>query len=155
MLKEESKAVLKFNGHDHKVQSIRGKLSTAPIIKVKPADMVLDSPLFKAVFDVFTEHANAEPVFYLHDKKYHVVFGQKTVEERLGKNVGELQGKLLSSIALKQCRIIEPSQQVETEVRPSTPDFENRPRFVDNSGKRSYPRNNPGGGPRTWPNRNS
>lgn len=142
MLKEDGKQVVHFNGHSHKLIQLLGKASTAPLIEVSKGEIVLDDGALPVKYGNHSPDLDEHIVLYKHDGKFYVLYGRDVVRKGFDNSQLSFKGRLISSPALKQCRIVEDTVQPAAPASP--PGFENRPRFASNARDREQrpaPRN--------------
>jgi hypothetical protein len=141
--------LLVFKGHEHKLSNVAAQATKETLeLEIDKIDLAVTASEIRyesevACDDIATSIATSMPIFYKHEGKFIVLTGAATV-----KNIRDtakpkkdgtaitVQGRMLSSVALKGIRILKAqpiSQEVSTPAQPFNP-----PRFSDNRSS-SYP----------------
>jgi hypothetical protein len=164
----DQKVTMKFRGQKYNFKQVLSiaRLSSTPQVTITVSELfpidtlslsLLNATTYtvdsiKDVIPLFTsteiketiDVENMDIIFFKFDNKYIILSGREKAKEMLLKT-NTITGKLLTSVALKQCKEVDPSQLQEPVVN-STParygdDFKNRPRFQErNTDRRSSDR---------------
>ncbi len=115
--------VLVFNGHDHKLNVVIAKAGSAPLIDVKVAEI----DLAQSLKERDDHHAidDLAPAVIKHAGKFLILLGRHRISRAVGLNQETIQVRLVTSVALKDARV------VEVQERATSPAF-NPPRWTDN-----------------------
>jgi hypothetical protein len=113
--------ILTFNEHKHNMALVVAAANSCPIIKVYLSEMILAENSF-GLFNVnkIVEDINDMPIFYKHNNQWMVFSGDSVVKAAKENNKSEVSGMLLSSFALKKCRIIPPNAEVVSQAAPAS-----------------------------------
>jgi hypothetical protein len=151
---ENTKLILIVNDKRHHLQQVLNSRSSLPKVEMKLSDVEPDSPVVRFRHDAaeegFTFKAEqmaalweAEPMFYKHEGKYHVLIGQSKVLDALEKKSPSIRGHLLSSPMLKKTReIVEVAEPINDD--PVVAFVPNRIRFPEQREERRHQPRTPG-----------
>lgn len=148
---ENDKTLLILNGVKYVLDIVHLQAKGGPTIAVKE-DELNDGSNPEHVRSIVPSTAVVEEndiVFYKQHGKYTILCGQDraTAKRAAADYSGVLKGRLLSSVALKNAKLMPPqSEVVEAPAAPTyAPSFANKPRWQESSPRPSYPRT-----PRTY-----
>lgn len=113
-LSEWKNVKLVFNKHEHNADRLIVAAGGGPLVKVEIKDLVID----QTVITPFEPNNTLTPIFYKHANKWHLLIGKVALAKAIDKEYVVLEGRLLSTPALKTSRIVVPSP--DAPVAPST-----------------------------------
>lgn len=149
LIAELKDAVIEVNGHKHNLGLMLARAGSCPLIDVDVAEIEIDAEFAKP-WDL--SFKDMSPIVYKHAGKLLVIVGVDHVRKAVEKNQPKLKARLLTSVALKSARIIEP--EPERTVTPPSAPF-NPPRFSErrpyNSNRPSYNEDRPTYGKPSYP----
>lgn len=119
--------VFHFNGHKHNLAQVLAQGNAGPLIDVSVKDLDTDSvnrkvaSVFEGAPSIQTDDLvlNGETIVYKINGKFYVLFGHVKAVRAFKQNDVAFKARLISSPAMKKCRIIEP----QVEVAPAAPAY--------------------------------
>ena len=92
----------RINTTDHNlVQILTAAYGNGPDVRVEIKDVVLDTVTFSPDKDVST----LQPILYKRNNRWFLIVGSGAIDQAIGKKELILEAKLISTPALKACRI--------------------------------------------------